>query len=76
MIRERNELQEVARELLSIATFKHELNFGLMKVPTYYFDRKRVGQNYHVRLTTNCSSLNQHLFSKKVTYSPVCLRSI
>ena len=43
-----------------------------MKIPSYYFDGKRLGQIYHARLRTNCSSLNQHLFSKNIIDSPLC----
>ena len=45
----------------------------MMKIPIYYFDGKRVGQIYHVRLRTNCSSLNEHLFSKNIIDSPLCV---
>ena len=31
-----------------------------------------LGQIYHARLRTNCSSLNQHLFSKNTIDSPLC----
>ena len=72
VIREWNELPEITRELPSIATFKHELNSDTMKIPIYYFDGNRIGQIYHVRLRTNCSSLNEHLFSKNIIDSPLC----
>ena len=73
VIREWNELPEITRELPSIATFKHELNSDTMKIPIYYFDGNRIGQIYHVRLRTNCSSLNEHLFSKNIIDSPLCV---
>ena len=38
----------------------------------FYFIGKRLGQIYHARLRTNCSSLNLHLFSKNLTDSPLC----
>ena len=40
--------------------------------PKFYFIGKRLGQIYHARLRTNCSSLNLHLFSKNLTDSPLC----
>ena len=40
--------------------------------PKFYFTGKRLGQIYHARLRTNCSSLNLHLFSKNLTDSPLC----
>ena len=61
MIREWNELPEVTRDLPSITKFKYELDSDKMKIPSYYFDGKRLGQIYHARLRTNCSSQNQHL---------------
>ena len=73
VIREWNELPEITRDLPSIATFKRELNSDTMKIPTYYFDGNRIGQIYHVRLRTNCSSLNEHLFSKNIINSPLCV---
>ncbi|MES9994358.1 MAG: reverse transcriptase family protein [Candidatus Thiodiazotropha sp.] len=72
VIREWNELPEDVRNLPSIATFKHELNSDILKIPTFYFDGSRLGQIYHARLRTNCSSLNQHLFSKNIIDSPLC----
>ena len=73
MIREWNELPEVTRDLPSIATFKHELDSDNMKIPSYYFDGTRLGQIYHARFRTNCSSLNQHLFPKNIIDSPLCV---
>ena len=31
-----------------------------------------MGQIYHARLRTNCSSLNHHLFTKNIIDSPLC----
>ena len=70
VIRDWNELPEVTRDLPSIATFKHELDSDNMKIPSYYFDGKRLGQIYHARLRTN--SLNQHLFSNNIIDGPLC----
>ena len=39
----------------------------------FYFIGKRFGQIYHARLRTNCSSLNQHLFSKNLIDNPLCI---
>ena len=39
----------------------------------FYFIGKRLGQIYHARLRTNCSSLNQHLFSKNLIDNPLCI---
>ena len=64
VIREWNELPEDIRNLPSIATFKRKLNSDVTKIPSFYFDGVRLGQIYHARLRTSCSSLNQHLFLK------------
>ena len=44
-----------------------------MKVPKYYSVGKRTLQIYHLRLRTNCSSLNFHLYSKNIAESPSCV---
>ena len=40
--------------------------------PKFYFTGKRLGQIYHARLRTNCSTLNQHLFSENIIDRPSC----
>ena len=40
--------------------------------PSYYNAGKRLGQIYHSRLRTKCSSLNEHLFSKNIADSSLC----
>ena len=72
VIRDWNELSEQTRNLPSIASFKREINSDIKNIPSFYFDGKRLGQIYHARLRTNCSSLNQHLFSKNIIESPLC----
>ena len=71
-VRDWNELPEHIRNLPSITTFKNELNSDIKKIPKFYFAGKRLGQIYHSRLRTKCSSLNQHLFSKNIVESPLC----
>ena len=44
-----------------------------MKVPKYYNVGRRTLQIYHLRLRTNCSSLNFHLYSKNLAESPNCV---
>ena len=65
VIREWNELSQPIRNSTSLSSFKYRLNSGATKPPSYYFEGKRLGQIYHTRLRTSCSSLNQHLFSKR-----------
>ena len=73
VIRDWNELSEQTRNLPSIASFKREINSDIKNIPSFYFDGKRLRQIYHARLRTNCSSLNQHLFSKNIVESPLCV---
>lgn len=72
-VRDWNELPEHIRNLPSINTFKNGLNSDITKKPSYYFAGKRLGQIYHSRLRTNCSSLKKHLFSKNIVESPLCV---
>ena len=73
VIREWNKLSEDVRYLPSIATFKRKLNSDVTKIPSFYFVGVRLGQIYHARLRTSCCSLNQHLFSKNIIDSPLCV---
>ena len=73
VIREWNELPEDVRNLPSIATFKRKLISDIVKIPPFYLDGVRLGQIYHARLKTSCSSLNQQLFSKNILDSPLCV---
>lgn len=73
VIRDWNELPEEIRSSPSLSVFKHKLNRDLKMPPKFYFTGKRLGQIYHARLRTNCSSLNQHLFSKNLIDNPLCI---
>ena len=64
VIREWNDLPPEIQNSNSPSTFKHKLNADLNMPPTYYKEEKRLGQIYHVRLRTQCSSLNHHLYLK------------
>ena len=72
VIREWNELPLETRNSTSILAFKRKLNSNLNAPPKYFCDGKRLGQIYHARLRTNCSSLNHHLFTKNIVDSPLC----
>ena len=68
------ELPEHIRNLPSTTTFKNKLYSDIKKIPKFYFAGKRLGQIYNSRLRTKCSSLNQHLFSKKYSRESImCL---
>ena len=53
--------------------FKRKLNADNTKPPSYFNSGSRLGQNYHARLRTHCSSLNEHLFTKNIVDSPLCV---
>ena len=72
-IRAWNNLPTEARQIASIDTFKQFLNRGREKVPKYFYCGSRRGQLLHTRLRTNCSNLNNDLFQKNITDSPLCL---
>lgn len=72
VIRDWNELPENVRDSSSLNAFKSKINANLNVPPKYYFIGKRLGQVHHARLRTNCSSLNQHLFSKNIIDSHMC----
>lgn len=71
-IRSWNGLADDVRNSNSTASLKHRLNTNLNPPPQYYFIGKRLGQILHTRLRGNCSSLNQHLFSRNIVQSPLC----
>ena len=73
VIRSWNELPQETRDSYNIASFKRHLNADIVLPPDYYNAGKRLGQIYHTRLRTRCSSLNQHIFSKNITQSPLCI---
>ena len=71
--RERNGLPQDVRDLNSFGAFKRKLNADNTKPPSYFSSCSRLGQIYHVRLRTHCSSLNEHLFTKNIVDSPLCV---
>ena len=72
VIRERNELLQSIRDSTTLSTFKYRLNSTSResRPPSYYFEGSRLG---HARLRTGRSSLNQHLVSKNIVNSPLCV---
>ena len=72
VIRDWNELPEEIRFSSSLGAFKYKLNRDAIMPPKFYITGKRLGLIYHARLRPNCSSLNQHLFSKNIIDSPTC----
>ena len=72
-IREKNDLPLVIRDSTTVTAFKYKLNSNLTQPPSLFHTGNRIGQIYHSRLRTNCSSLNSHLFSKNIIDSPLCI---
>ena len=71
-IRTWNGLPEDTRNINSTASLKYQLNNNLNPPPRYYNEGKRLAQILHSRLRTNCSSLNEHLYSKNIVQSSLC----
>ncbi|MES9994314.1 MAG: reverse transcriptase family protein, partial [Candidatus Thiodiazotropha sp.] len=71
--REWNELSQDLRDSNSLSSFKRKLNADVTKPPAYFNSGSRLGQIHHARLRTHCSSLNEHLFSKNIVDSPLCV---
>ena len=68
-----NNLPEAFRSADTLGAFKHLLTLDTPKVPAYYDCGDRLDQISHTRLRTECSSLNQHLFSCNLVQNPYCL---
>ena len=51
---------------------KHRLNRDLNKPPIYFNAGTRKGQILYARLRLECSSLNSHLYRKKLVSEPTC----
>lgn len=65
-VRDWNNLPEQAKQLNSVNSFKNYLNRDQTLTPKYYYTGSRKAQLLHTRLRTNCSSLNNDLFLKKI----------
>ena len=59
--------------LQALTSSKTRLKTNLIP-PRYYGTGKRLGQIYHARLRTACSTTHQHLHSKNIVDSPYCTR--
>ena len=68
VIREYNSLSAETRNASSVNAFKSRLgqNVIVPEIPIYFYIGDRRLQMLHTRLRTNCSSLNQDLFRKKI----------
>ena len=73
MVREWNSLPDSSRSAATLESFKMSFNMDTVNKPPYYYIGERLGQIYHARLQTECSSLNEHLFRKGITTDPNCV---
>jgi len=72
VINEWNSIPDDIKLNASKPAFKTYLNSTNCKIPKYFNYGPRKGQVLHARLRLNCSSLNDHLFSKHLTDSRLC----
>ena len=56
----------------TLTAFKYRLNLGKPVLKQLYFYGDRKIQIIHARLRNRCSSLNHHLYMKKIVQSPLC----
>ena len=61
------------RQVDSLDIFKQFLSRERERLPKYFYSGNRRGQLLHTRIRTNCSNLNNDLFLKHITDSPLCL---
>ena len=67
-----NDLPDEIQNPNTIASFKRCLSVNRHSPHAYYNAGKRLGQIYHPRLRTKCSSLNEHHFSRNIADSFLC----
>ena len=72
VIRDWNELPENTKNATSIDSFKRLLDPRRVDTPPYFYIGNRKAQVLHTRIRTNCSSLNDDLYSKGIVDSPLC----
>ena len=73
-LRDWNSLNNDSRNSTTLTNFKRTLSTPGI-VPSHYLNIQttRTGQILHTRIRLECSSLNQHLYKKKLINSPNCL---
>ena len=68
-----NSLPDTTRNAPSLSSFKQRLNTSIKCIPSFYYEGDRNSCVQHARLRMHCSHLNEHLFSKNLIDSPLCL---
>ena len=71
-IKDWNSLSQEHRNSTSVASFKHTLNQANIFVPKYFYVGDRRQQVLHTRLRTKCSALNNEIYLKNLTDTPLC----
>ena len=72
VINDWNYLPDEIRNSESLSPFKYRLNLDKPIPNKLFFFGDRKMQVIHTRLRNRCSSLNEHLYSKKMVQSPLC----
>ena len=67
-----NSLTDDMKSAETLTAFKYRLNLGKPVPKQLYFYGDRKIQIIHARLRNRCSSLNHHLYVKKIVQSPLC----
>ncbi len=67
-----NKLPEEIKNITSLTVFKSRLPGNTNKPPCYYIIGTRKLQIQHCRLRLDCSPLNQFLYRRNLTNSPLC----
>ena len=73
VVREWNSLPHSSRNAATLESFKMSLNMDTVNKLPYYYIGERLGQIYHARLRTQCSSLNEPLFWKGISTETNCV---
>ena len=55
------------------SAFKNAINKNAPKTPPYYYTGNRENSVQHTRLRVHCSTLKQHLYSKKIIDASSCM---
>ena len=72
VINDWNSLADDTKNAESLTAFKYRLNMDKPCPRRLYFFGERKIQVIHARLCNRCSSLNEHLYLKKLVESPLC----